>query len=63
MNKLAYIIHSHGCVDQVCETREQAMQEQRELFKMTGFKHKLLVCDWDQQDVEIALLEGWTQEG
>ena len=57
MTKQAFIIHAHGTVDQVCETREDAMREQRELFDLTGVKHKLTVVPWDEQDVAIARID------
>lgn len=53
MTKTAHIIIADNEVDQVCETRSDALTEQRDLREM-GCRVHILVCPWDEQDDYIS---------
>lgn len=56
MTKQAYIIIADEEVDQVCETKVDAMRERKDL-KAMGCSVSLLTVDWAAQDRAIELFE------
>lgn len=52
----AFIILADGEVDQVCENRQTANKEKRDLIAM-GCQVKIITCPWSEQGELLDVLE------